>query len=154
MGISKISIAAVKASVPLLLSCGVLSLSGCYVVPMDLRTGQPVPVQTSPTLPPPGPITFPVRLYPANDQAARFGVVNATVTNDLNGRGTFNANINGEAFVGEATRSGQASRNGVASGAGNKGSFLSCTYTMNNPTQGTGQCKLSDGALFTMHIGN
>ena len=100
------------------------------------------------------PVAFPARLYPANDLASRYGMVNATVTNDLQGRGVFNAVINGEAFVGEATRKSGSGRAGVASGAGNRGSFLSCEYTLNTATQGTGQCKLSDGAVFNMHLGN
>ena len=131
------------------------ALTGCYVVPMDPRTGQPV-------MPPPQvtagtaatPVTFPARLYPANDLASRYGMVNATVSNDLQGRGVFNAVINGEAFVGEATRKSGSGRAGVASGAGNRGSFLSCEYTLNTATQGTGQCKLSDGAVFNMQLGN
>lgn len=130
-------------------------LSGCYVVPMDPRTGQPIPAQSAPSaLTQPGPVTFPVRLYPSNDLASRFGMVNATVSNDLHGRGTFNATINGEAFVGEATRKAGSNREGMASGAGNRGSYLNCIYTMNSSTQGTGQCKLSDGSVFTMHMGN
>lgn len=100
------------------------------------------------------PVTFPSRLYPANDLAGRYGMINATVTNDLHGRGTFNAVINGEAFAGEATRKAGSSREGIANGAGNRGSYLSCVYTLNSATQGVGQCKLSDGAVFTMHLGN
>ncbi len=131
------------------------ALTGCYVVPMDPRTGQPVmpPAQAVPGSTA-TPVAFPARLYPANDLASRYGMVNATVTNDLQGRGVFNAVINGEAFVGEATRKSGSGRAGVASGAGNRGSFLSCEYTLNTATQGTGQCKLSDGAVFNMHLGN
>jgi hypothetical protein len=80
--------------------------------------------------------------------------VNATVTNDLRGKGTFSASINAEAFTGEATHMSGGGRSGIASGAGNRGSYLSCQYTMNSATQGTGRCKLSDGAEFTMHLGN
>ena len=131
------------------------ALSGCYVVPMDPRTGQPVPSQSIPNVQQaPSPVTSPVRLYPANDAAARYGLVNATVTNDLHGKGVFNAAINGEAFVGEATRKAGSSREGIANGTGNRGSYLSCEYTLNNPAQGTGKCRLSDGAVFNMHIGN
>jgi len=131
------------------------SLTGCYVVPIDPRTGYPATQQTQTV---PGavtaPVAFPARLYPANDLASRYGLVTASVTNDLNGRGVFNAVINGEAFVGEATRRSGPGRAGTASGAGNRGSFLSCEYTLNSATQGTGQCKLSDGAIFSMHLGN
>lgn len=130
--------------------------SACYVVPVDLRTGQSVQPQSQPSPPPvvAAPVTFLSRLYPANDLASRYGMINATVTNDLHGRGTFNAVINGEAFVGEATRKTGSSREGIANGAGNRGSYLGCVYTLNSSTQGTGQCKLSDGAVFTMHLGN
>ena len=132
-------------------------LSGCYVVPIDARTGQPVTVPatnaTAP-VPPPGPVVFPARLYPANDLASRYGVINATVTNDLHGRGTFNAHINGESFSGEATRKAGSSREGVANGTGHRGSYLSCQYTMNTSTLGTGSCRLNNGAVFTMHVGN
>ena len=36
---------------------------------------------------------------------------------------------------------------------GSRGGYLSCQYTMNSTTLGTGTCRLSDGALFTMHVG-
>ena len=135
----------------------VATLAGCYVLPIDPRTGQPVqptaaPVVVAPT--PALPLTFPARLYPANTLASGYGVVNATVTNDLQGRGSFNASINGESFVGEATRKAGSSREGLASGAGNRGGYLSCQYTMNSATLGTGTCRLSNGAVFTMHGGN
>ena len=143
------------------LACGlvasVAALSGCYVVPINPAPGQPgyVPPPAPVTLapPPPASITFTARLYPANDQAVRHGMVGGLVTNDLNGRGVFTANIQGESFVGEATRKAGSSREGLASGAGNRGSYLSCQYTMNSATLGTGLCKLSDGAQFTMHVG-
>jgi hypothetical protein len=140
------------------LATAVATLAGCYVVPIDPRTGQPAPfpsgapvaVAPAPALP----LTFPARLYPANPQASGYGVINATVTNDLQGRGSFNVNINGESFVGEATRKAGSSREGLASGAGNRGSYLSCQYTMNSATLGTGTCRLNNGAVFTMHVGN
>lgn len=131
------------------------TISGCYVVPMDPRTGQPVPPQNANVPPPPpAPVTFPARLYPSNDLASRYGMVNATVVNDLHGKGAFSTDINGESFAGEATRKAGSSREGIANGSGNRGSYLACTYTMNTTTQGTGTCRLSDGALFTMHLGN
>ena len=73
--------------------------------------------------------------------------------NDLNGRGHFSTNIGGESFTGEATRAAGSSREGLANGAGNRGSYIRCRYTMNSATLGTGQCQLSSGAAFTMHIG-
>lgn len=139
------------------LACLAASLTGCYVVPLDPRTGQPAAphagtnaVVLSPNLP----TSFPARLYPANDLASGLGVVNATVTSDLHGRGTFNAIINGESFAGEATRKAGSSREGVANGAGNRGGYLGCVYTMNSSTMGTGTCRLHTGAVFTMHVGN
>jgi hypothetical protein len=100
-------------------------------------------------------MTFTARLYPANAAASSYGVVGAVVTNDLNGRGTFSTTINGESFTGEATRTtGTGARQGVANGAGNRGSFINCRYQMNSATLGTGQCTLSNGAQFTMHVGN
>lgn len=141
------------------LAAVVAGLAGCYVVPIDTRTGQPVAVPgntTAAPVPPPAPqpVIFPARLYPANDRASGYGIVNGTVTNDLHGRGTFNAHINGESFSGEATRKAGSSREGVANGAGNRGSYLACQYTMNSSTMGTGSCRLNNGAVFTMHVGN
>ena len=47
-----------------------------------------------------------------------------------------------------------ASRDGLANGAGNRGSYLACQYTMNSATLGTGTCRLNNGAVFSMHVGN
>ena len=77
------------------------------------------------------------------------------MTNDLHGRGMFTTSINGESFSGEATRvGGSSSREGIANGAGNRGSYINCSYKMNSATQGMGQCRLSNGGQFTMHVGN
>jgi hypothetical protein len=145
----------IQRSIVAALAFSVVALSGCYVVPIDPRAGQPPASYPAPVVAPaPGPLNFPVRLYPSNDLATRYGMITASVSNDLNGHGTFNAAINGESFSGEATRKSRSSREGLANGAGNRGSFLACAYTLNTPAQGTGQCRLSDGALFTMHLGN
>ena len=133
---------------------GAAALTGCYVVPV--QPGYP-PVSSStvyvtPALP--ATTTFAARLNPANDAAKVYGMVGAVVTNDMNGRGIFTTNINGESFNGEATRiAGSSTREGVANGAGNRGGYISCRYQMNSSTLGTGQCKLSNGAQFTMHVG-
>ena len=133
---------------------GTATLAGCYVVPIQPPySPAPASVYVAPALP--ASVTFAARLYPANDAAAAYGLVGAVVTNDLNGRGTFTTNINGESFNGEATRTaGSSSREGVANGAGSRGNYISCRYQMNSSTLGTGQCKLSTGALFTMHVGS
>lgn len=135
-------------------------LTGCYVVPIQPSPAPPSVVYMPAPLPhaapmAPAPVTFAARLYPANELATPIGMIGAVVTNDLNGRGTFTTNIHGESFVGEATRvtSAGGMRAGVANGAGNRGSFINCRYQMNSPTLGTGQCTLSNGALFTMHVG-
>ena len=132
---------------------GAAVLTGCYVVPIQPPHSQPATVYVTPAAP--ASVTFAARLYPANDAASSYGMVGAVVTNDLKGRGTFTTNINGESFAGEATRvAGSSAREGVANGAGNRGSYISCRYQMNSSTLGTGQCKLSNGAVFTMHVGS
>lgn len=133
---------------------GAVVLTGCYVVPVNQAQGYAtVPAAVAPPVVP-GPITFAARLYPANDLARRYGMVSAVVTNDLNGRGTFSTAIDGESFSGEATRNSAAALEGIANGAGNRGSYLQCTYKMNSPSLGSGTCRLSNGALFTMHVGS
>lgn len=130
------------------------ALAGCYVVPLQpLPPTSPVPGPTVAAPAAPAPVTFTARLYPANEQAAQYGIVAASVTNDLNGRGYFTTAIGGEAFSGEATRVAGSPRDGQASGAGSRGSFLNCRYTMNSPTLGSGNCRLNNGAAFTMHVG-
>ena len=130
------------------------ALAGCYVVPVN-PPPQRVPAAAVYVAPQPESMTFTARLYPSNDMAAAYGMVGAVVTNDLHGRGTFSTVINGESFSGEATRAvNSSSREGIANGVGNRGSYINCRYQMNSSTMGTGQCRLSNGAQFTMHVGN
>ena len=138
------------------IAIGAAALTGCYVVPVHPAQshGPVVYSHTAPPLPAlPAPVTIAARLYPANELATGIGMIGAVVSNDLNGRGTFSTTINGESFTGEATRGTGSSREGVANGAGNRGSYINCRYHMNSSTLGSGQCKLSNGALFTMHVG-
>lgn len=131
------------------------ALTGCYVVPLNAPPQRASVPATVPVAPPPASMTFTARLYPANEMASGYGMVGAVVTNDLNGRGTFSTVINGESFSGEATRApGASSREGIANGTGNRGSYINCRYQMNSSTMGTGQCRLSNGAQFTMHVGS
>lgn len=139
-----------RSGAGVLVCAAVAALTGCYVAPIQPA---PVVVHAPAAVAPPAPVTLSVRLYPANEQASALGVVHAVVTNDLHGRGTFQANIQGENFVGEATRKAGSSREGLANGAGTRGGYLSCQYSMNSPSLGTGSCRLSSGALFTMHVG-
>jgi hypothetical protein len=131
-------------------------LAGCYVVPMQpMPPTSPIagPTAMAPMAPPP-PVLFTARLYPANDLASGYGLVAATVSNDLNGHGRFSTALDGESFVGEATRVAGSAREGLANGAGSRGGYLSCRYTMNTATLGSGTCRLNNGALFTMHVGS
>lgn len=135
------------------IASSVAALSACYVVPMGQYPSHhphPATMQVLPL----APVTLVARLYPANDQASAYGMVSAVVTNDLNGRGAFTTAINGESFNGEATRRAGSARDGVANGAGNRGSYINCQYAMNSTTLGTGTCLLSNGARFTMHVGH
>jgi hypothetical protein len=134
-------------------------LTACYVVPIQPGehpgTSRPAPTTIYVPAPQaPAAVTFAARLYPANELAANYGMISAVVTNDLNGRGTFSTAINGETFTGEATRASGTARDGVANGSGNRGGYISCRYQMNSTTLGSGQCRLSNGAQFTMHVGN
>jgi hypothetical protein len=138
-----------------------LALSGCLIIPLN-PDGTPAygVVQAGPAgaapqvMAAPTSISLPVRLYPTNEAAVAAGVLNGNVVNHLSGKGTFTLNIGGETLSGEATRTGgSASRSGVASAYGSKGSFAQCQYTMNSTTQGTGRCTLSSGATYQLHIG-
>ena len=134
------------------------SLTGCYVIPLDHagHPGQvaylanPAPIPAQPPLP--THLNLIAKLYPANDQASSYGVLLGNVTNDLNGHGTFSVNIGGETLSGDATRSSPQSSQGQANAAGGRGSYLRCNYTMNNASQGSGECFHSSGARFTMHL--
>ena len=93
------------------------------------------------------------RLYPSNAEASRCGTVTGLVTNDLNGHGSFSAVIGGESFQGEATRAPGSTRSGLADAAGLRGGMLSCRYTMDSATLGSGHCVLNNGPAFSMHVG-
>lgn len=140
-----------RTAVGVALSGVALALSGCYITPIH-----PYNAQSTLVIAPaaPVPLTFTTRLYPANEQAAPYGQIMAVVTNNLYGHGSFSTNIGGESFSGEATRVTGPNREGIASGTGSRGSFINCRYVMNSQTQGTGSCTLSNGAQFTMHVGN
>jgi hypothetical protein len=132
-------------------------LTGCYVMPVQ-PDGRPYPTSAvgvppaAIVMPAPGPVVGHVRLYPANDAAANFGIINGQVMNMLDGRGQFSVTIGSEVLTGEATRLPR-SQSGTASASGNRGSYLSCNYTMTNAALGSGTCSLSTGAQFRMHLG-
>ena len=148
-------------------------LSGCYVVPI-----QPQPsiyAQPAGMPPPPAIATYSARLYPLNDTAAQTGMLQATVTDTLNGHGTFSLSYNGEPMQGEATRvpdnhpgygrvlqqvygsaprSVSGYRKGIASAAGARGSFVNCEYALNGSALGTGACMFSNGAKYQLYFGS
>jgi len=153
---------AVAVSVP------AFALAGCYVVPIG-ADGRPLwppldptPISTStsphqqpaPNQPPAASAVLQARLYPANEIATQTGVLNGTVTNMMGGKGRFNLNYRGEVLSGEATRTSGDARKGVASAYGSGGSFMSCEYQMSSPYQGAGECTLSNGARYQVHLGN
>jgi hypothetical protein len=143
------------------------TLSGCYVVtapdgrvwhvipgdggvPPRGLGGLPAAAPAGPALP----ATLPVRLYPANAEATRTGVLTGSVMNMMNGKGRFNLTYEGETMTGAATRVDGDARRGVASAYGPSGMFMSCEYQMNSPRQGAGTCTVSNGAKYQVHIGS
>jgi len=144
-----------------------LGLSGCYIVPVRGPDGTvmydhyPLPPVGTP-LPPQAPAAAPAgqmpavltaRLYPSNEQAAQTGIVSGTVTNLMTGKGRFQVNYLGEVLTGEATRVSNEERRGVASAYSPRGTYMSCDYQMTTPYQGTGDCRFSNGATYTLHLG-
>ena len=102
------------------LALGAASLTtGCIVVPLNADGTYAYPVGAAPHAPvvvqAPTSQTLPVRLYPTNEAAASTGVIAGTVTNHLNGRGTFSLNVGSETMAGEATRLGSAPVHAAAS---------------------------------------
>ena len=106
-------------------------------------------------LPPPAPAVavMNARLYPANELAQSGGMAVGQVANFLDGKGAATVTIGGEQFSGEATRAGRSSREGVANAMGSRGGAMSCTYVLNNATQGSGQCTVNSGARYQLHLG-
>jgi hypothetical protein len=135
-------------------------LAACYVVPERGPDGRVIyqhyPLPPAGVVPAPGtvPAALAVRLYPANEMATRTGVVTGTVTNLMTGKGVFNVSYLGEVLSGEATRVSNEERRGVASAFSPKGMYMSCEYRMNTPFQGAGNCTVSNGAAYQMHIGD
>jgi hypothetical protein len=145
------------------------ALSACYVVPMRGTDGNvyyetyPLPPVGTPIPPAPSgagqmpgsplPAVLNARLYPSNDVAAASGVITGTVTNMMTGKGRFQINYLGEVMTGEATRVSNDDKRGIASAYGSKGTVMSCDYQLTTPYQGTGDCRFSNGATYTLHLG-
>jgi hypothetical protein len=141
------------------------ALSGCYIVPYGpdglprvYVPMEPAPIPNQPAAAngsrPSAPASLPARLYPANDLAKETGMVSGSVTNMMTGKGRFQLTYRGEVLTGEATRVSGDERKGVASAWGPNGAFMSCEYQMSSPYRGAGTCGFSDGARYTVHIGN
>jgi hypothetical protein len=157
------------------------ALTGCYVVPVDPRTGQPYPVQPAAAVTvvtPPAPAAaqssvLTARLYPLNTQAQQGGLLTAVVVDTHTGRGSFTLAYLGDTLQGEATRveasyaaygrihaealgaasRGYTGRRGIANAVGGKGVSVQCEYQITGPSMGTGACVFSDGAKYQMHFG-
>ena len=127
------------------------ALSACYVVPIN-QYPHGAATSTAPAMPPPTSLVLTAKLYPANDIAAPYGLLTGSVTSHLNGRGEINVMQADELFRGEATRDANSAKNGTANGAGSKGGYMNCSYTMNNISQGTGTCKFNNGAVYRFHL--
>jgi hypothetical protein len=94
-------------------------LGGCYVVPIDPRTGQAYPLSNVNASNPPGggvtvinpapaapaqPSVLSVRLYPVNAQASKGGLLSAVVIDNNAGHGSFTVPYLGDTLQGESTR--------------------------------------------------
>jgi len=156
-----------RKGVLLIATIPALALAGCYVVPVgpDGFARIYVPVEPAPVIPgqpparpaagqPAAPAVLQARLYPVNDVATQTGMVDATVTNMMSGKGRFQLSYRGELLTGEATRVAGDARKGVASAYGPNGSYMTCEYQMHTPYQGAGNCSFSNGARYQVHIGN
>jgi len=92
------------------------SLSACYVLPIDARTGQPYPPPTArdgyggtaTSMPiaavAASPALVDVRLYPLNTQANKGGLLKAQVLDNNAGHGSFTVSYLGDTLQGESTR--------------------------------------------------
>ena len=150
-----------------------MAFTGCYAVPVapdgtPLYPAIPVPApavvgpapapyaSVAATAVPatPYPAVLTARLYPSNEVAAQHGMVTGTVTNMMTGKGRFQMEYRGEVLFGEATRVDGDRKRGVASAYGPQGTYMNCEYRMTTPVQGTGSCALSNGARYSVHLGN
>ena len=143
--------------------CAALSLlvlpTACYVVPVSPEQmawfyGQvPPPAASVASPPPPAVQTFAARLYPQNEKAAQVGMLSGSIASPATGKGRFTLNYKGEPLTGEATRVEGDPRGGVAAAYGPSGTWLNCEYQMRSPRSGVGNCSVSDGARYQVHVG-
>jgi hypothetical protein len=154
---SKRSLFALLLAAPLLTACYVVPVhpdGRVYPPPGSSAGTAPFPAPITVIAAPPGPMVFTARLYPSNDTAARNGIIAGSSTSPQDGKGVFTIPYGGDTLSGEATRTTAGSvHSGVANASGPRGTYVRCTYRMNNTSQGTGECMFSDGARFQMHVG-
>ena len=108
-----------RFSLAVLAAATATSLVGCYVVPIDPRTGQAYPLTNNTasnangggiTVINPAPATpiqpnvLTVRLYPVNPQANKGGLLSAVVIDNNAGHGSFTVPYLGDTLQGESTR--------------------------------------------------
>jgi hypothetical protein len=117
---------------------------------VSYRAPAPAPIVTPSA---PVPSVLQARLYPSNDIASHTGMLSGTVTNLMTGKGQFQLDFGGELLSGEATRVPGNDRSGVASAYGARGTYMTCEYRMTTPYQGTGSCRVSNGASYQVHLG-
>lgn len=158
----------------------VVSLSGCYVVPIDpqhrLHHGDPLVIQSRPAAvlaPHAVPATLHARLYPLNETAGKMGPLSAIITDWVKGHATFAVSHAGERLQGEATRVaagnpgfGRVHRavygdgrmpkgeRGIANASGSQGTYVNCEYALADAHRGTGVCLFSNGASYQLHFGS
>lgn len=105
-----------RVSLAVLVAAVAAGLGGCYVVPIDPRTGQAYPlannsasnggvtvVNPAPAAPA-QPNVLTVRLYPVNPQASKGGLLSAVVIDNNAGHGSFTVPYLGDTLQGESTR--------------------------------------------------
>jgi hypothetical protein len=137
-----------------------LATSACVAVPVNengVAVWEPVPAPFVPYVMAnnPAPANLSARLYPTNEIARATGMLAGSVTNMGNGKGRFQLNYRGQTLVGEATRDSEGeAHDGVANAASPQGTYMNCKYRMNNPRQGSGNCRFSDGATYSVHLGS
>lgn len=150
------TLAGIALAIPLLAACYVVPVhpDGRVYPPPGTTTTAPAPAQISVPAAAPIAVAYTARLYPANDIAARSGIIAGSVTSPQDGKGVFSIPYNGETLSGEATRTTSGSVNsGVANASSPRGAFVRCMYRMNNASHGTGECQFSDGARYQLHLG-
>jgi hypothetical protein len=137
-----------------------IAAAGCVAVPVNengVAVWEPVPAPFVPYVMAnnPAPANLAARLYPTNEIARATGMLAGSVTNMGNGKGRFQLNYRGQTLVGEATRDTEGeAHDGIANAASAQGTYMSCKYRMNSPRQGSGNCRFSDGATYSVHLGS